>query len=85
MKEEFNFLEQMIKARIKAGKTQSDVAQAMKTTTSVVGRLETGGGVHRHSPTVESLRRYARAVNCSLQVKFVSRSKRTDHEKEKRA
>lgn len=61
----------------------------MKITTSVVGRLETGGGVHRHSLTVESLRRYARAVNCSLKVKFIysksrSRSRiKQDHKKEK--
>lgn len=76
LNEEFQMLEKMIKARIESGKTQSDVAKKMKTTTSVVGRLETGGGSHRHSPTVDSLRRYARAVNCVLEVKFVPQSKR---------
>ena|SRR3990167_3675983 len=71
LSEEFNLLETMLKARLKAGKTQGDVARVMKTTTSVVGRLETGGGKQKHSPTIESLRRYAKAVNCDLEVKFI--------------
>lgn len=88
LKEEFDLFEVMIKARLEAGKTQEDVAKAMKTSTSVVGRLETGGGVHRHSPTYESLRRYAKAVNCNLKVTFEPRSKggvafKKAHRKEK--
>lgn len=75
LKVEFDLLEAMIKARLDAGKTQEDVAKKMKTTTSVVGRLETGGGARKHSPTYESLQRYARALNCDLEVRFVSRGK----------
>jgi len=77
LSEEFNLLKIMLNARLKAGKTQNDVARVMKTTTSVVGRLETGGGMHKHSPTIESLRRYAKAVNCDLEVKFVSSNNRS--------
>jgi len=69
--EEFSLLEEMIKTRLKVGKTQDDVAKAMKTTTSVVGRLETGGGKHQHSPTIATLRKYAHALGCDLQIKFV--------------
>jgi transcriptional regulator with XRE-family HTH domain len=72
---EFNLLEEMIKARLEAGKTQDQVAKAMKTTTSVIGRLETGGGKNHHSPTIETLRKYARALNCGLQIKFVRHNK----------
>jgi transcriptional regulator with XRE-family HTH domain len=72
---EFSLLEEMIKARLKAGKTQDEVAKAMKTTTSSVGRLETGGGKHQHSPTVETLRKYARALDCDLQIKFIKHPK----------
>lgn len=75
MKEEFDLFEAMIKARLEAGKTQEDVAKEMKTSTSVVGRLETGGGTRKHSPTFESLRRYAKAVNCNLIITFEPRSK----------
>jgi transcriptional regulator with XRE-family HTH domain len=72
---EYNLLEEMIKARLAAGKTQDQVAKAMNTTTSVIGRLETGGGKNHHSPTVETLRKYARALNCGLQIKFVRQNK----------
>lgn len=43
----------------------------MKTSTSIVGCLETGGGKHKHSPTVETLRKYAMALGCDLRIKFV--------------
>ena len=43
LKDEFELLDAMIHARHEAGKTQREVAEAMKTTTSVIGRLETGG------------------------------------------
>lgn len=89
LNEEFSLLEEMIKARLEAGKTQDEVAKAMKTTTSAVGRLETGGGKHQHSPTVQTLRKYARALNCGLQIKFVkhpkqpkSGARRGGHEKQ---
>jgi transcriptional regulator with XRE-family HTH domain len=77
LSQEFSLLEAMLKARLKAGKTQNDVARVMKTTTSVVGRLETGGGKQKHSPTIESLRRYAKAVDCDLEVKFVHSKNKT--------
>lgn len=71
LSEEFSLLEAMLKARLNAGKTQDDVARVMNTSTSVVGRLETGGGKLNHSPTIETLRRYAKAVDCDLEIKFV--------------
>src|SRR3990167_11558798 len=71
LKDEFDLLQIMLDARLKAKKTQRDVARKMKTTTSVVGRLETGGGKHKHSPTIETLRNYAQAVNCNLEIKLV--------------
>lgn len=80
LKDEFDLLEIMLEARLKAGKTQMDVAKKMKTTTSVVGRLETGGGKYQHSPTLETLRNYAQAVNCNLEIKFVH-SKPTHRQK----
>lgn len=71
LKEEFDLLEEMIKARLKAGKTQEQVAHAMNTSTSVIGRLETGGGKQKHSPTIETLRKYAKAIGYDLKIKFV--------------
>ena len=69
---EFSLFEEMIKARLRSGKTQEEVAEAMKTSTSVVGRLETCGGVRRHSPTLETLRKYAKAIGCDLQIKLIT-------------
>lgn len=73
LKEEFDLLEKMVKARLRAGKTQNEVAKIMHTTTSAVGRLEIGGGKNKHSPTIETLRKYAHAVDCNLEIRFVHR------------
>lgn len=68
--DEFSLLEELIKARTKDEKTQEDVAKAMGTTTSSVGRLEIGGGKQQHSPTIATLRKYAQAVNHKLIIKL---------------
>lgn len=70
LEEEFALLKEAVRIRSQIGKTQEEVAKAMGTTTSVVGRLETGGG-KRHSPTLATLRRYAKALNCDLQLRFI--------------
>lgn len=73
LEEEFALLTEMIRARQKADKTQQEVANAMGTTTSVVGRLETGGGKRQHSPSLATLKRYAQAIGCELKIKFVQK------------
>ena len=71
LEEEFTLLSEMLKARQQAGKTQKDVATTMHTTTSVVGRLETGWGKNYHSPTLATLKKYAHALDCKLSIKFI--------------
>jgi transcriptional regulator with XRE-family HTH domain len=71
LEEEFYLFGEMLKARLNAGKTQDDVAEALHTTKSAVSRLENSGGKKRHSPTIETLRKYAKALNCQLRVQFV--------------
>lgn len=71
LEEEFSLFEEIVKVRLKLGKTQEEVAKIMKTSTSVVGRLETCGGKHKHSPTLATLRKYAKALNCDLRIKLV--------------
>ena len=56
---EYQVANQMLKARSRAGLTQDAVAERMGTTKSAVSRLESAG------------KRYAQAVGCELQVKFV--------------
>lgn len=74
LEEEFALFGEMLKARLAAGKTQNDIAKALHTTTSAISRLENSGGKKNHSPTLETLRKYANALGCSLKVEFVPQS-----------
>ncbi len=65
---EYEIVSQLLKARTKAGLTQDAVAERMGTTKSAVSRLESSG---KHAPSLATLRRYAQAVGCELQVRLV--------------
>src|SRR3954471_22399015 len=68
--EEFALLDELLRARRKAGLTQAEVAARMGTKTPAVARLEAGGGSRRHSPSVATLRKYARAVGCRVEIRL---------------
>ena len=68
--EEFALLDELLRARHQAGLTQAEVAARMGTKTPAVARLEAGGGSRRHSPSVATLRKYARAVGCRLEIRL---------------
>ena len=65
---EYEVVKQLLRARIQAGLTQDAVAERMGTTKSAVSRLESAG---KHTPSLNTLKRYAEAVGCELQVKLV--------------
>jgi DNA-binding XRE family transcriptional regulator len=65
---EYQVINQLLKARNRAGLTQDAVAARMGTTKSAISRLEGSG---KHVPSLATLRRYAQAVGCELQVKLV--------------
>lgn len=65
---EYQLADQMLKARARAGLTQDAVAERMGTTKSAISRLESAG---KHAPSLATLKRYAQAVGCDLQVKLV--------------
>ncbi len=65
---EYQLANQMLKARARSGLTQDAVADLMGTTKSAVSRLESAG---KHAPSLATLKRYAEAVGCELQVKLV--------------
>lgn len=65
---EYQVIDQLIKARTRAGLTQDAVAERMGTTKSAVSRLESAG---KHTPSLSTLQRYAQAVGCDLQIKLV--------------
>lgn len=65
---EYRVADQLLKARARAGLTQDAVAERMGTTKSAISRLEASG---KHTPSLATLQRYAKAVGCDLQVKLV--------------
>jgi DNA-binding XRE family transcriptional regulator len=65
---EYQLANQMLQARARAGLTQDAVAERMGTTKSAISRLESAG---KHAPSLATLKRYAEAVGCDLQVKLV--------------
>ncbi len=70
LKDEFNLLAQFLKARARRGLTHAQVAEKIGTTQSAVARLESGRG--KHSPSLATLSRYAKALGCRLEVKLVA-------------
>jgi transcriptional regulator with XRE-family HTH domain len=68
--EEFALLDELLRARLRAGMTQAEVAKRMGTMPPAIARLEAGGGSKGHSPSVATLRKYARAVGCSLEIRL---------------
>jgi transcriptional regulator with XRE-family HTH domain len=67
--EEFSFLDEVLKARAASGLTQAEVAARVGTTQSAIARLESGAA--QHSPSISTLQRYAQALGCRLEVRFV--------------
>lgn len=74
LEEEYALVREMLTARSRSGLTQEAVAELMGTTKSAVSRLESAG---KHAPSITTLKKYARAVGCDLEVKLVPRSNPT--------
>jgi len=63
---EFAMIQAVIDARTKTGVTQKELAKRIGTKQSVISRLESG----RANPSVAFLKRFAKAINASLEVRF---------------
>ncbi len=70
---EFTLLDECLAARRRAGLTQAEVAERMGTKAPAVARIESGGGSKRHSPSITTLRKYAEAVGCKLEIRLKSK------------
>jgi len=71
LKPEFHLLREMLKARQDAGLSQADIAERMGTKPPAITRLESSLTSGRHSPSIATLKKYAEAVNCHLEIKLV--------------
>jgi transcriptional regulator with XRE-family HTH domain len=69
LEDEFQFLDAILKARIATGLTQSEVAARAGTTQSAIARLESGA--RRHSPSIATLQRYAKALGYRVELRLV--------------
>ncbi len=67
---EFDLARCLIETRTGAGLTQAELAKRMKTTQSVVARLESG----RVYPSTKTLEKLARATGTRLRIIFESES-----------
>jgi transcriptional regulator with XRE-family HTH domain len=72
--EEFELLDEILRARAAAGLTQAEVAARIGTTQSAVARLESAIG--KPSPSIATLKRYASALGCRLQVRLIKQQGR---------
>ncbi len=67
--EEFSFIDEVLKARVASGLTQAELAARVGTTQSAIARLESG--TPKHSPSIATLQRYARAMGHRVEIKLV--------------
>jgi len=72
---EYTLVREMLSARSNSGFTQEAVAKLMGTTKSAVSRLESAG---KHAPSLTTLKKYAQAVGCHLEIKFIPKSGSTN-------
>jgi len=68
---EFSLLKQILKARNRAGLSQADIAERMGTKPPAITRLESSLTSGQHSPSIATLKKYAAALDCRLEIKFV--------------
>ena len=69
--EEFAALDALLDARRAAGLTQAQVAARMGVKQSALARIEASLSSRRHSPSLETLRKYAQAVGRRLEIRLV--------------
>jgi len=72
---EFSLLRELLKARQSAGLTQAEIAERMGTKAPAVTRLESSLSSGKHSPSIATLKKYAQALGCRLEIKVVADNK----------
>ena len=75
LEQEFALFDELLRARQSAGLTQAEVAARMGTKALAVARLEAGGGANAYLLSVSTLRKYAQATGCQLEIKLVPKGR----------
>jgi len=68
---EFALLREMLLARENAGLSQAEIANRMGTKAPAVTRLESSLTSGKHSPSLATIKKYAEAVDCHIEVKLI--------------
>lgn len=69
---EFALLRDLLRARRNADLTQAEIADRMGTKATAVTRLETCLTTGKHSPSIATLKKYAEALGCHLEIRVVA-------------
>lgn len=70
---EFALLKAMLSAREKAGLSQAQIAERMGTKPPAIARLESSLTSGKHSPSLATLKKYAEAIGCDLEIRLVQK------------
>ncbi len=70
-REEFAILDEILAARKESGLTQAQIAKLMGTQAPAVARLESSLATGKHSPSLNTLRKYAAAVGKKIELHLV--------------
>jgi DNA-binding XRE family transcriptional regulator len=70
-REEFAILDEILAARKESGLTQAQIAKLMGTQAPAVARLERSLATGKHSPSLNTLRKYAAAVGKKIELHLV--------------
>mgnify|MGYP000364856780 FL=1 len=68
---EFALLREMLLARKNAGLSQAEIASRMGTKAPAITRLESSLASGKHSPSLATIKKYAEAVDCHVEVKLI--------------
>jgi len=69
---EFSLLGELLKARQEAGLSQAEIAVRMGTKAPAITRIESSLSSGKHSPSIATLKKYASALGCHLQIKLIA-------------
>ena len=70
-REEFAILDEILSARKEAGLSQAQIAKRMGTQAPAIARLESALATGKHSPSLNTLRKYAAALGKRVELHLV--------------
>ena len=73
---EFTLLRQILKARQKQGLSQAEIAKRMGTKSPAVTRFESSLTSGKHSPSISTVKKYAKALDCRLEIRLVQKNEK---------